>query len=67
MEWVSYTQKNPGERFVQMSNWIDDPVPPLVCHAMDMNMKKLEKKVDNSSRRLVKWASFLVVSALLHN
>ncbi|KAG9136425.1 hypothetical protein Leryth_023360 [Lithospermum erythrorhizon] len=24
--------------------WIDDHVPPLVRHAMDMNMKKLEEK-----------------------
>ncbi|GAA0170222.1 hypothetical protein LIER_24529 [Lithospermum erythrorhizon] len=52
MEWVSYTQKNPDRKFVRCPDrvtpcrfwkWIDDHVPPLVHHAMDMNMKKSEK------------------------
>ncbi|GAA0142126.1 hypothetical protein LIER_42705 [Lithospermum erythrorhizon] len=54
MEWVSFTKKNPGRRCVRCANrvtpfrfwkWIDDPVSPLVRSAMDMNVKKVEKKV----------------------
>ena len=53
LEWVSFTHKNPGRRFVRCSNrlrscgyweWIDDPISPLVRSAMDANVKKAEKK-----------------------
>ena len=54
MEWVSFTHKNPGRRFVRCANpvrncgfweWIDDPISPLVRSVMDANVKKAEKKV----------------------
>ncbi|GAA0147065.1 hypothetical protein LIER_06859 [Lithospermum erythrorhizon] len=54
MEWVSFTQKNPGRRFVRCTNrvtpccfwkWTDDSVSPLIRSAMDMNMMEAEKKV----------------------
>ena len=54
MEWVSFTHKNPGRRFVRCAipvrncgfwEWIDDPISPLVRSAMDANVKKAEKKV----------------------
>ncbi|GAA0160931.1 hypothetical protein LIER_17370 [Lithospermum erythrorhizon] len=53
MEWIRYNQKNPDRRFIRCPDpvspcrfwkWIDDPVPLLVRHAMDMNMKKSDKK-----------------------
>ncbi|GAA0150445.1 hypothetical protein LIER_37116 [Lithospermum erythrorhizon] len=40
--------------------WIDDSVPPLVCHAMDMNMKKSEKKA-----KLLGVVALLVCSAVI--
>ena len=52
MEWVSFTQKNHGRRFLRYANrvgtygfweWIDDPIPNLVRFAMDANVKKAEK------------------------
>ena len=70
LEWVSFTQKNPGRRFVRCANrlrscgfweWIDDPISPLVRSAMDSNVKKAEKKV-----KILGFALVSVVGILLY-
>ncbi|GAA0184938.1 hypothetical protein LIER_32226 [Lithospermum erythrorhizon] len=54
MEWVSFTKKNPGRRFVRCAyrvfscrfwEWIDDPVSPLVCKVMQVKAQSGEMKV----------------------
>ncbi|GAA0144593.1 hypothetical protein LIER_35965 [Lithospermum erythrorhizon] len=54
MKWVSFTEKNPGRRFVRCADrvfgcqfweWIEDPVSPLVCKVMQVKPQSSERKV----------------------
>ena len=52
LEWVSFTDKNPGRRFVKCANggckfweWIDEPVSPLVRSVVDEKLTKSQKRV----------------------
>ncbi|KAG9143985.1 hypothetical protein Leryth_013879, partial [Lithospermum erythrorhizon] len=54
VEFVSFTEKNPGRRFVKCANgvygcgfweWIDEPISPLVVSVMEARLKKTETRV----------------------
>lgn len=62
VEWVSFTEKNPGRRFVRCANrvrgcrfweWVDEPVSPLVRSVMSENLKKAEGRITVLSLILV--------------
>lgn len=53
-EFVSWTEKNPGRRFVKCGRrvgkcgfweWIDEPLPPRVRFVMDEKLRKANKKL----------------------
>ncbi|GAA0156767.1 hypothetical protein LIER_14178 [Lithospermum erythrorhizon] len=54
LEWVSFTEKNPGRRFMRCSNrivgcgfweWLDEPVSPPVRSIRRDKLKQAERKV----------------------